>query len=99
MQDELVKLIVRTATEVMSEQGIEGPDALDADTKLFGDGGVLDSMGLVSLVIAVEQAVQDQFGAQVALADEKALSRRQSPYRTVGTLASYAAEQLNGGKA
>jgi acyl carrier protein len=99
MHNELVQLIVRTAGEVMREQDLTVPEKLDADTRLFGDSGVLDSMGLVSLVIAVEQAVQDAFGAPVALADEKALSRRQSPYRTIGTLASYAAEQLQASKA
>jgi acyl carrier protein len=63
---------------------------------LFGESGFLDSMSLVSLVVAVEQAIEDQFGKTVSLADEKALSRRHSPYRTIGSLAEYAAGELAG---
>ena len=60
--------------------------------ELFGEDGVFDSMGLVSLIVAVEQEIEDRFGKAVALADERALSRSSSPYRTVETLAYYAAE-------
>jgi D-alanine--poly(phosphoribitol) ligase subunit 2 len=41
--------------------------------------------------VAVEQKIEDKFGFAVALADEKALSQRQSPFRTVRSLADYAA--------
>ena len=40
------------------------------------------------------QALQDELNVAVSLADEKALSQRQSPYRTVGSLAAYAASAL-----
>jgi D-alanine--poly(phosphoribitol) ligase subunit 2 len=63
---------------------------VDADTPLFGRDGILDSMGLVTLVVAVEQAIDDELGVGVSLADARALSQRASPYRTVGTLADYA---------
>lgn len=58
---------------------------------LFGREGVLDSLGLVSLVMAVEQALEDEMGVTLTLADEKAMSQRRSPFRTIGTLAEYAA--------
>jgi hypothetical protein len=48
----------------------------------------------VSLVIAVEQTLEERYAVGVALADEKALSQRSSPYRTIGTLAAYAAQEL-----
>jgi len=91
---ELTQLIVAQTQELGTEQGIEIAQPLGTDTRLFGEGGLLDSMALVSLVIAVEQAVEEKYGTPVALADEKALSQRSSPYRTVGTLAEYAAREL-----
>ena len=45
----------------------------------------------------VEQEIEDRHGTSVALADEKALSQSSSPYRTVGTLAEYAAAALRAG--
>ena len=93
MQDKIVNLIIETARE-LGEDELSYSGDLDANTRLFGHEGALDSMGLVTLIIAVEQAIEDEFGASVALADEKALSRARSPYRSMATLAEYAAEQM-----
>ncbi len=98
MSDELTSLILKAANELAQEQGIALEHELGSDTRLFGEGGLLDSMALVSLVIAVEQAIGEKYGAAVALADEKALSQRSSPYRTVSSLAAYAAAELAGGR-
>ena len=94
MKDELAALIVEIAQELNEEQEIEMSGELNSNTPLFGEGGLLDSMGLVSLVIAVEQAIEERFEARVSLADEKALSQTNSPYRNIGSLAAYAANEL-----
>ena len=93
MKEEIVKLIVETARDLESDE-IKLADDINSNTQLFGKEGVFDSMGLVTLIVAVEQAIEDQFEASVALADEKALSQARSPYRTVDSLAEYAAAQL-----
>ncbi len=94
MSDDVVQTIIAATRELAAEQGIEIDRPLDANTRLFGEGGLLDSMALVSLVIAVEQTLEETHNVAVALADEKALSQRSSPYRTIGTLAAYAAQEL-----
>lgn len=70
------------------------------ETVLFGSGGKLDSLGLVNLVVAAEQSVADTFGAPVSISDERAMSQKNSPFRTVDTLAEYIAlligEEKNG---
>lgn len=66
---------------------------LREDTVLLGPGG-LDSIGLVNLVVAVEQGLQDAFDRTLVLASEKAMSRRTSPFRTVGALKAYIQELL-----
>jgi len=94
MKDELIQLIIAAVNESAAAEGIPLISPVTAATQLFGKDGLLDSMALVSLVIAVEQQVADKYGKGVALADEKALSQRSSPYRTVETLADYALTQL-----
>ena len=59
------------------------------DAVLLGAGGAVDSLGLVRLIMTVEQQVQDDFGAAVSLTDERAMSERNSPFRTVGTLIDF----------
>ena len=67
---------------------------LDAnpDVTLFGDGSTLDSIGLVNVVMAVEAHLGDLTGQDIVLASEAAMSRRNSPYRSLGALAEYAVE-------
>ena len=61
---------------------------LSAQTELFGQNGNLDSMGLVALLIDIEESLLDH-GIQISLSDERAMSQSQSPFRTVETLAAY----------
>ncbi|MCL4267598.1 MAG: acyl carrier protein [Anaerolineae bacterium] len=59
------------------------------DTVLYGSGGRLDSLELVNLIVAAEQNIEDEFGVPITLADERAMSQRNSPFRTVATLVAY----------
>jgi len=93
VQEEIVELIIATARE-LGEDEIGLTQKLTSETRLFGDDGVLDSMGLVTLVIAVEQEIEDKYSVSAGLADEKALSQARSPYRTVASLAEYAVQQI-----
>jgi len=60
-----------------------------AETSLLGAQSVLDSLHLVSLLITIEQEVADTIGVTLTLADERALSMKESPFRTIQSLASY----------
>ena len=70
--------------------------APEADTVLLGPGGAVDSLGLVRLVMVVERRVEDDFGVPVSLTDEKAMSQRNSPFRSVGAMIEYLSAQLAG---
>jgi acyl carrier protein len=59
------------------------------ETRLLGSESVLDSMHLVSLIVAIEREVEDAFGLAVTLADERALSMKASPFRSIQSLADY----------
>jgi acyl carrier protein len=65
------------------------------NVKLFGGDGLLDSIGLVSYVVEVEEKLEDEYDISVILADEKAMSRRTSPFARVSYLADYILEVLN----
>ena len=90
--------ILNTIYEVIDELNEtlpEGQTLLKSpDTLLFGGGANLESLGLVRLVLLVEQKILDQMGRVVTLVDEKAMSQTRSPFRTVGSLADYVAGLL-----
>jgi len=93
MKQELVKLIIQVAEEMNATATQDRQIDVDkgSEAPLYGKDGTLDSLGLVSLVVTVEEAIEDQYDALVVLADEKAMSQRSSPFLTIGTLAQYAA--------
>lgn len=64
-----------------------------SDTEIFGTAGHLDSMGLVSLLLDIEDALLDK-DVEVSLSDERAMSAKNSPFRSVATLTDYIVEQL-----
>ncbi len=94
MTTDLIPLIIRTVAELQEAEEIVLDAELNAETALFGEEGLLDSLSLVAIVVAVEQAIEDEHDCAVSLADDRAMSREHSPYRTVGTLAAYAGELL-----
>ena len=87
---QVVDLIVESILLIKDETGLAVPPRLQSDTALFGIEGFLDSMALVTLVIALEQGIEEKFGVTVQLADAHALSQEHSPYSTIYALAEYA---------
>lgn len=58
---------------------------------LFGADSALDSLGLVSLLIDIEEALEAQ-GLPLTLSDARAMSRTRSPFRNVQSLVAYILE-------
>ena len=65
-------------------------DQLDVrpDGSIFGPDSRLDSLGLVTLLIDVEEALQDA-GLDVTLNDARAMSATRSPFRNVPSLVDF----------
>src|SRR5262245_12626078 len=55
---------------------------------IFGPGSALDSLGLVTLLIDIEDGLRDR-GLDVLLSDERAMSQTRSPFRSVDSLVAY----------
>lgn len=94
MKEELIQVITQVAEELNATQKNRIDTARGGDAPLYGRDGVLDSLGLVTFVVAVEEAIEDRYDKLVVLADEKAMSQRSSPFLTIGTLAEYAAKLI-----
>ena len=89
-----IELVKSAVKELSDELGYESLREPSADTVLFGGAEGIDSLSLVQIVAEVERLAEDKFAKRVVLADERAMSRRNSPFRTVGTLAELLEERL-----
>jgi len=89
MKQKIIDIILHEVSE-LNEQ-LDNKVAIEngENAGLYGLTGVLDSLGLVTLIVAVEQGIEDELGLVVSLADERAMSQKNSPFRTIGTLADY----------
>ena len=56
---------------------------------LFGENGKLDSLGLVNLIVSIEGLIDEEYEQSITLADEKAMSMKNSPFQSVTTLCNY----------
>jgi hypothetical protein len=61
-----------------------------ADTPLTGSNAVLDSLGLVNFLVAVESSIAESLGVSISLISEDSMSRQPSPFSTIGSLTAYA---------
>ena len=82
-------IVIASIQEVFAQNGDAAPEGLNEETVLVGTDAVLDSLGVVSLIVEVEQRVESEHGASVTLANDKAMSQRNSPFRTVAVLTDH----------
>ena len=59
------------------------------DAKIFGQGSVLDSMGLINFITLIEEKIEQDTGKFISIADERAMSLESSPFQSVGSLKDY----------
>jgi acyl carrier protein len=95
---ESLKAILHRCVSELAEQTGQTYDIKD-DSPLLGPDSAVDSLGLVMIVTAFEAALNDQFDAAIVLANEQAMSRRHSPFRSVTALSEYALELLRDAEA
>ncbi len=85
----ILELIFQAVEELNARLPEEERLEKSKDTPLTGKSAQLDSLQLVGLIVTAEQKIQEEFNAIITIADERALAQKNSPFRTVGTLADY----------
>jgi hypothetical protein len=87
--ENIVAAIYRAVDWINSELPPDRQLTKAPETRLLGSQSVLDSMHLVSLIVTIEREVEETFGVALTLADERALSMKTSPFRSIQSLADY----------
>jgi len=86
---QLLEIIYAAIDDINRQNPGHIPIPKTRSTVLFGNASALDSLGLINLVVNVEQRVEQELGAVITLADDRALSQDPSPFSTVEALANY----------
>jgi acyl carrier protein len=87
--ENIIAAIYRAVDWINGELPLDRQLIKAPETRLLGSESVLDSMHLVNLIVTIEREVEDTFGVALTLADERALSMKASPFRSIQSLADY----------
>lgn len=88
--DHQIEIIVYQAVDELNEMLLpEQRLEKIPETILLGDGAKLDSMAVVSFIVALEEKINDTFAEELTLADEGALLVETTPFRTIGAVIKY----------
>ena len=97
MKEKVTNLIIASLKDMKDDvQTLELGD-LTVKTHLYGRTGILDSLALVRLLADIEGRISEEIGQEITIADDRAVSMRISPFRTVESLADYIERLLNEG--
>jgi acyl carrier protein len=88
-RDTIANLVMSSLYEVFSQKDQPLPDLANGSVNLIGLQAVLDSLGLVTLIVDLEQRLEEEYGLSLTLVDEHAMSQRSSPFRTPQSLIDY----------
>jgi len=91
--DKLRPLLLESIRDYAAQTGL--PINTSEDMRLLGRDALVDSLGLVTILASFEADINDTFGTEIVLADERAMSMERSPFRTVSSLVDYACALLD----
>ena len=94
MKQKITEIIYSCLVDVNHGIGSSELEHPTPETRLYGAKSALDSIGLVTLIADVEEKIGEEFGKDIILADERAMSQTRSPFGRVGTLVDYIEELL-----
>jgi acyl carrier protein len=83
-----VEVVVACLKDAVEQSGGEAA-AVGEETPIVGPGAVIDSIGVVSLIVDIEQKLEADFQVSVTLASDRAMSQKSSPFRNAGVLADH----------
>ena len=91
-KNDLIEMMIGLLAEALQEESSDDAGQASRDSPLLGANAILSSIGLVTFIIGVESTLEEDHEIDVTLVSEEAFSRRQSPFRTIDTLADYILE-------
>lgn len=85
---EIQNVIIDALNQINAAREADDQLEVAPGAPIYGPGSPLDSLGLVSVILEVEEALR-QRGVTVSLSDERAISQRRSPFRDVPSLTEF----------
>ncbi len=92
-RDEIQNVIFQTFASVNEDLPADKRLTPEPGTVIFGQGGKLDSLGLVTFVISLESALSERLGKSISLTDEEAMANGAAAFHSVESLVNLIASR------
>ena len=87
--------LISLLKDFINENDIQIDSEIDSNLRLLGSNSVFDSMELVQFIVEVEQFLDEEYGLEIELTSDKAMSRRTSPFINLKALNNFILEETN----
>lgn len=94
MREKIQEIVFNCTRELFENSDYELTSSIDSKLRLIGDSSPLDSMGLVSLIVEIEESINDMFDVELVIASERAMSKRTSPFINLKSLILFIEDEL-----
>jgi acyl carrier protein len=86
---QITAMVISSLHDILAEKGRQPAEPEVETTRLIGRESALDSLGLVNLLVDLEQRIDEHCNCSITLADDRAMSQTNSPFRTIQSLTDY----------
>ena len=94
-REQILKLVVENVAALVDTFPENNRFEVNEDTVLFGSNSSIDSLSLVSIIVDLEGMFSDEYGFDISLTDDQAMTRSKSPFTNVQSLADYIFELIS----
>jgi len=93
-KEEIQKLLLSVVEEINLLRDKKNQLPLSPDLQLIGKETSLDSLGFLNLIVAIENALQNELSLPVSLSDSTELGDAEGPFQSLDNLADYILRQI-----
>jgi acyl carrier protein len=94
-KNEIFIVVTSTIKSLVDTLPDEQKFKVEENTKLFGEGSIINSLSLVSIIVDLETTFSIDYGFDISLTDDRAMMKEKSPFESVSALVDYIDELVN----
>lgn len=91
----ITEIVISTVSSLVETFPVDQQYTVDQNTILFGNGSKMDSLSLVSIIVDLESTFSLDYNIDISLTDDRAMTRKNSPFDSIKVLVDYIDELLH----
>ena len=94
-KDQILEIVTRNIKTLVDTLPQNQKFEVSESTVLFGENSKIDSLSLVSVIVDLESSFSMEYGYDISLTDDRAMTRKISPFASVRSMVDYLDELIN----